>query len=57
MQFVVKGIYTMTVEANSWQGAKQVSERILRHEGIKGIVMEAEEVSTNLGGRQMSDKK
>jgi hypothetical protein len=57
MQFVVKGIYTMTVEANSFQEAKQVSERILRHEGIKGIVMEAEGVSTNLGGRQMSDKK
>lgn len=57
MRYVVKGLYTMVVEADNGPEAKQVSERILRHEGIKGIVMEAEEVSTNLGGRQMSDKK
>ncbi len=36
MRYVVKGLYTMVVEADNGPEAKQVSERILRHEGITG---------------------
>lgn len=43
MQFVVKGMFTMIVSAGSPPDAKQTAERILRHEGIKAVAVEATE--------------
>lgn len=34
----------MVVEAEGWSEAKQMSERILWHEGIKAMAVEAEEL-------------
>ena len=43
MQYIVKGMYQMVVEASSWTEAKQTSERILRNDGIKAVAVEASE--------------
>ena len=47
MRYVVKGLYMMVVEADNGLEAKQVSERILRHEGVKALTIEVEGVSKN----------
>lgn len=46
-KYVVKGLYTMVVEAGNGPEAKQTSERILRHEGVKAVAVEAEGVAKN----------
>jgi hypothetical protein len=46
MQFIVKGIFTIVVDANSMPEAKQTAERILRNDGIKAISIEATENNT-----------
>ena len=46
-KYVVKGLYTMVVEAGNGPEAKQTSERILRHEGVKALAIEVEGVSKN----------
>jgi hypothetical protein len=43
MQFIVKGMFTMVVEAGGCQEAKQTAERILQHEGVKAIALEVTE--------------
>lgn len=43
MQFIVKGMFTMAVDAESAPEAKQTAERILRHEGVKAIALEVTE--------------
>ena len=42
-KYVVKGLYTMVVEAGNGPEAKQTSERILRHEGVKAVALDVEE--------------
>ena len=42
-QFIVKGIFTMAVDATNHQDAKQAAERILRGEGVKAIALDAME--------------
>ena len=46
-QYIVKGFFTMAVEAEGYQGAKQAAERILRGEGVKAVALEANENSDN----------
>jgi hypothetical protein len=43
MQYIVRGMFTMAVEAEGYQGAKQAAERILRNDGIKAIALDATE--------------
>lgn len=43
MQFVVKGMFTMIVDATAPPEAKQTAERILQHEGVKAIALEVTE--------------
>lgn len=42
-QYIVKGFFTMAVEAEGWPEAKQTAERILRHNGIRAVAVEATE--------------
>ena len=56
-QYIVKGFYTMAVEAEGYQGAKQAAERILRNGGIKAIALEATENGENGNGRKRGDVK
>ena len=53
-QYIVKGFFTMAVEAEGWPEAKQTAERILRHGGIKAVAVEAFESREN--GRRESGK-
>ena len=46
-QYIVKGFFTMAVEAEGYQDAKQAAERILRHEGVKAVALEANENRDN----------
>ena len=46
-QFIVKGIFTMAVDATNHQDAKQAAERILRGEGVKAVALEANENRDN----------
>ena len=46
-QYIVKGFFTMAVEAEGWPEAKQTAERILRHGGIKAVAVEATKNSGN----------
>ena len=57
MQYIVRGMFTMAVEAEGYQGAKQAAERILRNDGIKAIALEATENRGNGNGRQGGDVK
>ena len=50
MQYIVKGIFTMAVEAECYQGAKQAAERILRGEGVKAVALEAMESKSRKKG-------
>lgn len=43
MQFITKGMFVMVVDAKTAVEAKQTAERILRHEGIKAVAVEATE--------------
>lgn len=43
MQYIVKGMFQMTVEANAAPEAKHTAERILRGEGVKAIALDAME--------------
>ena len=43
MQYIVKGMFTMAVDADSAPEAKHTAERILRYDGIKAIALEAME--------------
>jgi hypothetical protein len=52
MQYIVKGIYTMAVEAGSMPEAKQTAERILRNDGIKAISIEATENTEKRGANR-----
>ena len=54
-QYIVKGFFTMAVEAEGWPEAKQTAKRILRNDGIKAIALEAmENKNGKKGGREMS---
>ncbi len=57
MQYIVKGMYQMVVEASSWTEAKQTSERILRNDGIKVIALEATENGDGNGDKRRGDPK
>ena len=46
-QYIVKGFFTMAVEAEGWPEAKQTAERILRHEGVRATALEANENREN----------
>ena len=46
-QYIVKGFFTMAVEAEGWPEAKQTAERILRHGGIEAVAVEATKNSGN----------
>ena len=50
-QYIVKGFFTMAVEAEGWPEAKQTAERILRNDGIKAIALEATENNGKRGTR------
>ncbi len=54
MQYIVKGIFTMVVEAGGCPEAKQAAERILRHEGVKAVALEANE---NRGNGRKKEKR
>ena len=41
MQYITKGMFVMVVDASTVVEAKQTAERILRHNGIRGVVVEA----------------
>ncbi len=56
-QYIVKGFFTMAVEAEGWPEAKQTAERILRNDGIKAIALEATENGENGNGRKKGDVK
>ena len=43
MLYVVKGMFTMVVEADGATEARSTAERILRNDGIKAIVLDAAE--------------
>jgi len=43
MQYIVRGMFTMVVEAGGYQDAKQAAEQILRNDGIKAIALDATE--------------
>jgi hypothetical protein len=43
MLYIVKGFFTMAVEANAAPEAKHTAERILRGEGVKAIALDAME--------------
>ena len=43
MVYIVKGIFTMGVEADRAPEARSTAERILRNDGIKATVMDAAE--------------
>ncbi len=47
MQFITKGMFVMVVDAESSREAKQTAERILRHNGIRAVVVEASENREN----------
>ncbi len=50
MQYIVKGIFTMAVEAEGWPEANQAAERILRGEGVKAVAREAMESKSRKKG-------
>jgi hypothetical protein len=43
MQYITKGMFVMVVDANTVVEAKQTAERILKHEGVKAVAVEATE--------------
>ncbi len=47
MRFVVKGTFTMIVDATTPPEAKQTAERILRNEGVRATALEANENREN----------
>ena len=49
-QYIVKGFFTMAIEAECYQGAKQAAERILRGEGVKAVALEAMESKSRKKG-------
>ena len=49
-KFIVKGIFTMAVDATNHQDAKQAAERILRGEGVKAVALEAMESKSRKKG-------
>lgn len=51
-QFIVKGIFTMAVDATNHQDAKQAAKRILRGEGVKAVALEANENRGNGKGKR-----
>jgi len=54
-QYIVKGFFTMAVEAEGWPEARQTAERILRHNGVRAVVVEANENREN--GKRESGKR
>ena len=47
MQYITKGMFVMVVDANTVVEARQTAERILRHNGIRAVVVEATKNSGN----------
>lgn len=56
MLYIVKGFFTMAVEADAAPEAKHTAERILRNDGIKAIALEATENNSD-NGRKKGDVK
>lgn len=52
MHYIVKGMFTMIVDATAPPEAKQTAERILQHEGVKAIALEARKNSESKKGKR-----
>ena len=56
MQYTVKGMFQMTVEARSASDAKNLSVQMLRNGGVEGIALEARKNSENNKGKKRDAK-
>ena len=57
MQYIVKGMFQMTVEARSASDAKNLSVRMLRNGGVEGVAIEATKNSGDGAGGSGGKRK